>query len=96
MRIEIANTNTKSTETFEFIMFDLTAVFVGWKTETVKPGKRKYSVIDVWDKYSSRNSTVNEPELPLLVKEKIKDKIIEKIKILTWKEFKPNDTNQTL
>lgn len=88
MRIEIVEKiDSENQKVYGFNLFDLTGVFITYHTENKAKGKRTWTITHFWDKYG-RNSTIDEPELPLIIKEAALAKIQAMIKIHTWDEWK--------
>lgn len=82
---EISNTERES---YEFNMFDLTAVFVLYFKEEKPKGKRKWTVTKVWDRYNHRSSQIPEPELPFGISAECRAKVCDLVRVKTWQEFK--------
>lgn len=90
MRIEIEKQiDARAKEIWSFIMFDLNAVFVGWQKEVKPKGKRNWTVDKCWDKYGRKEyNMVGEPVLPEDIKSEVLSKVMKKVKVQTWNEYK--------
>jgi hypothetical protein len=89
MRIEvIRKIDDQCREKYCFNLFDFTAVLVGYFIERREKGKIKWLVTDYWDMYRQRESTLPEPEAPCLIYDEAKKIIAERIKVMSWKEWK--------
>ena len=92
MKIElIKQIDEETMETWKFNMFDTTAVFVFWSKETKPKGKRVWKTVDIWDKYGRNNHGRpynNESELPEIIAREAFNKVVEQVRVKTWKEWK--------
>jgi hypothetical protein len=89
MRIEIEDPqNLHLKHVYCFNTFDLTVVFTGFKIMEKPSGKRKWTITKYWDKYMTRNSTLQEPELPDYIREKALEEMKRFIQVKTWNEYK--------
>ena len=92
MRIEIIiPIDSETQEVYHFNTFDLTAVFIYYAKQIKPKGKRKWTNINWWDKYNTRDSRIPEPELTEDVKSKVLSKAKESITVKTWAEYKPEN-----
>ena len=72
-----------------FNAFDFNIVFVGFQKEEKPPRKRLWRITKKWGKYSHRDNNITEPiYIPNHVKEKVRTEILNKIKVITWEEWK--------
>ncbi len=78
----------ETAEEFEFASFDFDIVFIGYRIESKPKGKRNWKTVKFWDKYSQRDSTIEEPVLSLGIRAEVLEKAQSLIKIKTWNEFK--------
>lgn len=87
MRIEVEkNIDAETKDTWHFNLFDLNAVFVGWTRESKPKGKRKWVIVDSWDKYS-RDKQI-EPPLPEQIRSEALSEVYKLIRIFTYDEWK--------
>lgn len=75
-------------ETWTFLLFDFNAVFVNWKRETKQKGKRKWTIVKLWDKYDTRNSNTPEPILPENISNEVLSEVMKNVKVMTWNQWK--------
>lgn len=89
MRIEVeVNIDSENREYYEFNLFDcMTCVFVTYHHESKPKGKRIWRITKFWDKHS-RDSTMQEPELSLNIRELALEKAKSLITVKTWKEWR--------
>ena len=88
-RIQIKNQIKEGEiEIFEFILFDLTAVFVEYKKQLKPIGKRVWKIEVLWDKYKTRDNKISEPILTESIRTEAKAKMVELMQVKTWNEFK--------
>lgn len=77
---------------YNFNEFGLDFVLVGVKTMVKPKGKRIWRVDKQWDKYNERHSNLEKPDVvPPHIKAEVKLIAIDRIKVMTWQEFKPKD-----
>ena len=76
-------------EIFEFILFDLTAVFVEYKKQFKPKGKRVWKIEVLWNKYQTRDNKISEPILTEAIRTEAMAEIVKLIQVKTWNEFKP-------
>jgi hypothetical protein len=89
MRVDIERPIDEYTrETYQFNVFDLNAVFVGYVVETKPKRAKKWKVDGLWDKYRDRDSSLEEPKLPQGIIDEVIETITSKICVLTWAEWK--------
>ena len=90
MRVEvIKNVNDNLRQTWQFNMFDLRIVFVGYVIEEKPPRKRKWKITKKWDRYAGRlENSLEEPKLEEHVKLEVSQKVQDMIKVMTWDEWK--------
>lgn len=75
-------------ETYSFNVFNNEKiVLVGYTLKEKPKGKRKYYIINKWDRYMKSNSNVNEPLLNTEIKNLILTKIISHLQILQSTEY---------
>ena len=75
-------------EVYSFNTFDTKIVLVGYSTQTKPTNKRKWSIVDKWDVYSLRDSTLSEPILPEFIRYKAESEFIKTIHVMKWSEWK--------
>jgi len=80
--------NETTKEVFRFNLFDLTAVLVYWSIQEKPKGKRKFSIIDYWDRYDRRYRTKPEPNLPDQIRAEALIKLMALVRVKTWDEWK--------
>jgi hypothetical protein len=92
MRIDIVKQIDKDTrEIWGFNTFDFNAVFVRWHKEVKPKNKRKWVMIDFWDKYSRRHPMMSEePILPEAIKSEALNELTKFVRVRTWDEWKSN------
>ena len=91
MRVKVTkNVNEHLRQTWEFNMFDLNVVFVGYVVEEKPARKRKWRVSKKWDRYGRRyeNSIKDEPTLEDHIKREVLEKAQSMVRVLTWAEWK--------
>ena len=90
MRIEVTKEIDKHTrQTWQFNMFDLNIVFVGYLVEEKPPRKRTWKIVKIWDKYSSRHeNSLEEPTLQEHIKQEAIEITSKRLKVFTWEEWK--------
>lgn len=92
MRIEvIQQVNEFERNEYHFILSELTVVFVKFFKLQKPKGNRKGTVLERWDKYDNRGSSIPEPQLPENIKQAAREKTISAIEVKTWKEWHPSD-----
>jgi len=85
----IKKLDNQTREKWSFNLFDLSAVFIGFKKEIKPENKRLWKSIEVWDKYSnSRGSNIEEPELNESIRLEVLKEVANKINVFTWSEWK--------
>ena len=84
MRIEVElNIDTETKDVYGFTLIDgLNVVFTSYHREIKPKGKRIWKIIQFWDKYS-RESNIEQPELPQNVRDLAFEKVITLINIKT-------------
>jgi hypothetical protein len=89
MRIEVKiPKEDKTLDVYVFTTFDTNAVFIGFNKQFKPEGKKVWRVECLWDKYDSRSSKIDEPELTDEVRKLAFDEMVKNIKVQNWKEFK--------
>lgn len=90
MRIEVEIEQSQMVrEVWEFNVFDQSVVFIRYCLMEKPKGKRKWSTINLWDKYKrTYQNTCKEPVLPDSIKELAKQKLVDMITVKTWGEWK--------
>lgn len=89
MKVEVVKEiNKHLRQTWVFNMFDLNVVFVKYMAEERPPRKRIWRVTDMWNKYSSRNSNIEEPHLTDKLRSEALGVVMSKIRVKTWDEWK--------
>jgi len=90
MRVEIVKeVNRHLRQTWMFHIFDLNIVFIKYKVEQKPPRKRKWTIIELWDKYGRRHDTmIEEPVVQEHIKREALEKVQNMLKVLTWEEWK--------
>jgi len=90
MRIEIIKQIDAETRcVWEFNLFDISAVFVGWRKETKPKGKRIWKLVEYWNYYNERDSSVKRPpKLTKEIREEVVEEIIKIVRVFTWSEWK--------
>lgn len=89
MRIEVKiEKEDKTIDVYVFATFESNVVFVGFNKQFKPEGKKVWRIEGLWDKYDSRSSKIEEPELTDEVRKIAFDEMVKTIKVQTWKEFK--------
>lgn len=79
-----------SREAWTFTQFGLHFVLTGFRIEVKPKGKRKWTTEKGWSKYETRHNSAEEPkEIPLQVREQLKQEILAAVQIKLWNEWKP-------
>jgi hypothetical protein len=87
--IEEITPDGRNKQTWRFTMFDLNVVFVEYKYEAKPHRKRKWNIVHKWDKYAREHeNSITEPELEPGIIELAKIKVTNRIKVMTWDEWK--------
>jgi hypothetical protein len=74
-------------ECYLFTQFDSTFVFTRYYKK-VREGKRKWVIVNNWDKYNKRDSNTEEPILDNDILYYAEESAKSLIKIKTWHEYK--------
>ena len=90
MRVNvISELNKEERQVWEFNLFDLNLVLVGYRYEKKPKGKRKWRSEYFWDIYNERGSTMKErPVLVGSIRRRALKQVQKLIRVLTWKEWK--------
>tara|TARA_R110000803_G_scaffold205438_1_gene272099 strand:+ start:425 stop:700 length:276 start_codon:yes stop_codon:yes gene_type:complete len=90
MRVEVTkNVNENLRQTWQFNMFDLNVVFVGYVVEEKPPRKRKWRGTKKWDRYARKyENSLEEPTLEEHIKREALENAQSMVKVLTWSEWK--------
>jgi len=90
VKIEIVKQiDAETRERWGFLMFEVTAVFVGWHKETKPKGKRNWLNVAFWDKYARMDYRMaDEPKIPESMKAEVIQEITELLKVKSWDEWK--------
>ena len=91
MQIEvIKEIDAENREIYYFNMFDTIAVFVRYRKEIKPKGKRTWKTELFWDRYSHRESNIEEPELSESIRNEALNELFKLCQVKTWSEWKKN------